>query len=57
MLFSHDTEHSLACIVDLVNSAPSRTRPATRSSCPTSRRCADFVVRHDISEVGALTDA
>ena len=22
MLFSHDTEHSLACAVDLVNSAP-----------------------------------
>ena len=25
MLFSHDIEHSLACVVDLVNTGPTRT--------------------------------
>ena len=34
MLFSHDTEHSLACIVDLVNSAPSRTLGHTEEQLP-----------------------
>ena len=42
VLFSHDTEHSLACIVDLVNSAPSSRHPG--SSSPTSTRSRAFVV-------------
>jgi predicted RNA-binding Zn ribbon-like protein len=53
VLFSHDTERALACIVDLVNSAP--------SSGHAEEQLADldalgaFVVTHDISEVDALT--
>jgi predicted RNA-binding Zn ribbon-like protein len=57
VLFSHDTERSLACIVDLVNTAP--------SSVPSSGlddqlndldALGAFVVEHDISEVGTLTE-
>ena len=58
MLFSHDTERSLACIVDLVNSAASRIPSGhDEEQLPDLASLADFVVRHDISEVGALTEA
>ena len=55
MLFSHDTERSLACIVDLVNSVASRTSGHGEQLSDLAS-LADFVVRHDISEVGALTE-
>ena len=51
MLFSHDTERSLACLVDLVNTAPSRS---TEEQLGDIRALAGFVVRHDVSEVGDL---
>jgi predicted RNA-binding Zn ribbon-like protein len=57
LLFSHDTERSLACVVDLVNSAPSRTPSGTHvEQLPDLGSLAAFVVRHDISEVGELTE-
>lgn len=52
MLFSHDTEHSLACVVDLVNSAPSDT---TVELLPHLDALGDFVHRHDVSDVTRLT--
>src|SRR6188472_1686284 len=56
VLFSHDTERALACIVDLVNSAPS-SGPAGGSGeqLPDLDALRAFVVLHDISEVGDLT--
>jgi len=57
LLFSHDTERSLACVVDLVNSAASRTPSGTHAEqLPDLGSLAAFVVRHDISEVGDLTE-
>lgn len=53
MLFSHDTEHSLACIVDLVNSAPSATTEEQLTDVDALRA---FVVRCEVSEVGALAE-
>ena len=52
MLFSHDTEHSLACVVDLVNSAPTR---GTDEQLRDLDALGDFVARHDVSEVTQLT--
>ena len=52
MPFSHDTEHSLACVVDLVNSAPT---PGTVEMLPDLDALGDFVARHEISEVSRLT--
>lgn len=54
MLFSHDIEHSLICVVDLVNSAPTGAEPEHLGDLDALR---DFVVRHDVSEVGDLSDA
>jgi predicted RNA-binding Zn ribbon-like protein len=54
VLFSHDTEHSLACAVDLVNSAP---RGGTAEGLPDLNALRELVVRHDVSEVGRLTAA
>jgi predicted RNA-binding Zn ribbon-like protein len=57
VLFSHDIEHSLACIVDLVNSR-SPTGPATRALelLPDVAALTAFVARHQVSEVGPLDD-
>ncbi len=55
MLFSHDTEHSLACIVDLVNSGPSIRSPASQEQLTDLDTLEQFVHDHDISEVGELT--
>ena len=55
MLFSHDTEHSLACAVDLVNSAPSGSTGG--EGLPDLAALQDFVRRHDVSDVGRLTPA
>lgn len=54
MLFSHDTEHSLACAVDLVNSAPLGSND---EGLPDLNALREFVVRHDVSEVGRLIAA
>jgi predicted RNA-binding Zn ribbon-like protein len=53
VLFSHDTEHSLACVVDLANSAASGT--ASESLTDLNALHA-FVDRHDVSEVSRLTE-
>jgi predicted RNA-binding Zn ribbon-like protein len=56
VLFSHDTERALLCIVDLVNSAPSSDPSVnTEEQLPDLHALAKFVVRHDVSEVGELT--
>ncbi len=54
MLFSHDTEHSLACAVDLVNSAP---LGSNEEGLPDLAALREFVVRYDVSEVGRLAAA
>ncbi len=56
MLFSHDTEHALECIVDLVNSAPSSgPSSSSKEQLPDLASLARFVAAHDISEVEELT--
>jgi predicted RNA-binding Zn ribbon-like protein len=52
LLFSHDTEHSLACVVDLVNSAPTA---GNEELLPDLDALSDFVARHDVSEITQLT--
>jgi predicted RNA-binding Zn ribbon-like protein len=52
MLFSHDTERALECLVDLVNSAPSSGADEQLTDVEDLRA---FVTRHDVSEVGRLT--
>jgi predicted RNA-binding Zn ribbon-like protein len=54
VLFSHDTEHSLDCIVDLVNSGPGSGSDEQLADLESVR---GFVEQHDISEVGELTEA
>jgi predicted RNA-binding Zn ribbon-like protein len=51
--FSHDTEHALDCVVDLVNSAPSGTADEQLPDLASLRA---FVVGHDVSEVGRLVE-
>jgi predicted RNA-binding Zn ribbon-like protein len=51
VIFSHDTEHSLLAIVDLVNSSP---KVGNGEGLPDLRALADFVRKHDVSEVGHL---
>jgi predicted RNA-binding Zn ribbon-like protein len=52
VLFSHDTENSLACVVDLVNSAPAA---GNDELLPDLDALGDFVVRHDVSGISRLT--
>ena len=52
MLFSHDTEHALACVVDLVNSAPS---DSAEEGLPDLEALDAFVREHDVSEVHELS--
>ena len=52
MLFSHDTEHSLDCVVDLVNSAPSETSEEQLLDLPALRA---FVTAHEVSDVAELS--
>ncbi len=54
MLFSHDVEHALACVVDLVNSA---STGSTAENLDDLEALSAFVTRHDVSEVGRLTQA
>ena len=54
MLFSHDTERALHCIVDLVNSAPTSDAQDLLAGVAALRR---FVAEHRVSEVGELSAA
>jgi hypothetical protein len=55
VLFSHDTERALDCIVELVNSAPASDGDGSDESLPDLSSLADFVQRHRLSEVGEPT--
>jgi hypothetical protein len=57
VLFSHDTERSLACIVDLVNSGAASGGSEAVEELGDLEALRAFVVRHDISEVGTLSEA
>jgi len=52
VLFSHDVEHSLACVVDLLNSDPVA---AGQEQLADLAALESFVQRHEVSEVGALS--
>jgi predicted RNA-binding Zn ribbon-like protein len=52
VLFSHDTEHSLACVVDLVNSG---SRTSDDELLPDLDALGDFVTRHAVSGVSRLS--
>jgi predicted RNA-binding Zn ribbon-like protein len=52
VLFSHDIEHSLACLVDLVNSSP----PSGVELLPDVAALTAFVAAHQVSDVGPLDD-
>lgn len=54
MLFSHDTEHSLACVVDLVNSV---SGDGADEALPDLDALSDFVTRHDVSDIDQLSQA
>jgi predicted RNA-binding Zn ribbon-like protein len=54
VIFSHDTEHSLLCLVDLVNTSPSRS---DSEGLPNRDALCEFVRRHEVSEVDDVTDA
>jgi hypothetical protein len=51
MIFSHDTEHSLLAVVDLVNTGPER---ANVEGLPDLAALQSFVDEHQVSGVGAL---
>jgi predicted RNA-binding Zn ribbon-like protein len=51
VLFSHDVEHALACVVDLANSGSEGG-----AGLDDLDDLAEFVARHRISEVGRLTE-
>ncbi len=53
MLFSHDIEHSLASLVDLVNTAPSA---GNGELLPDLRALRDWVRVQDVSGLGVLTE-
>ena len=53
MIFSHDTEHSLLCVVDLVNSAPRSGSPELLGDVEALR---SFVEQHRVSEIGPLDE-
>lgn len=52
MLFSHDTEHALACVVDLVNSDPTA---AGEEGLPDLQALEAFVQTYAVSEVQTLS--
>ncbi len=54
MLFSHDTEHALASVVDLVNTAPFAGNGELLPDLPALE---EYVRIQDVSEVGPLTMA
>ena len=52
MLFSHDTEHSLASVVDLVNTSPDA---GGGELLPDVQALSGWVRRHDVSGISRLT--
>ncbi|MCL7429247.1 CGNR zinc finger domain-containing protein [Streptomyces sp. YS415] len=54
MLITHDTRCALDAVVDLVNTAPEDDE--TQETLPDVAALADFVRRHDISDVGVLSE-
>ncbi|WP_166354041.1 CGNR zinc finger domain-containing protein [Phytoactinopolyspora limicola] len=54
MTFSHDVQHALGMVVDLVNTAP---EGADQELLPDVEALQGFVADHVISDVGPLTDA
>jgi predicted RNA-binding Zn ribbon-like protein len=53
VLFSHDTEHWLGCVVDLASTVPAHRGDPDRLADLGALQA--FVGRHDVSEVGPLT--
>lgn len=53
-MFSHDTQHSLECMVDLLNTAPA---DGSDELLPDLDALSDFVTRHRVSDVRQLTRA
>jgi predicted RNA-binding Zn ribbon-like protein len=53
VIFSHDTERSLLCVVDLVNSAPRADGAEALEDIGSLER---FVARHRVSEIGPLSE-
>jgi hypothetical protein len=53
VLFGHDTEHALDCVVDLVNTAPSA---GSAERLPDLASLTLFVDEHQVSEVGELSE-
>jgi predicted RNA-binding Zn ribbon-like protein len=51
--FAHDVERSLNIVVDLVNTDPAS---AGEDLLPDANTLREFVVRHDLSEVGRITE-
>jgi predicted RNA-binding Zn ribbon-like protein len=51
--FAHDVEHSLGIVVDLVNTDPASTGDEL---LPDRNALHEFVVEHNVSEVGRITD-
>ncbi|MDT9697693.1 CGNR zinc finger domain-containing protein [Streptomyces sp. P17] len=54
MLITHDTRCALDAVVDLVNTAPEDD--TTADALPDVAALADFVRRHEISDVGVLSE-
>lgn len=54
MTFTHDVEHALESVVDLVNTDPAATGAEQLTGIPS---LANFVHRHAVSEIGRLTHA
>ncbi|MFF3348525.1 CGNR zinc finger domain-containing protein [Streptomyces sp. NPDC002779] len=54
MLITHDTRCALDAVVDLVNTAPDDD--GTQEALPDVAALADFVRRHEISDVGVLSE-
>ncbi|MFE6333214.1 CGNR zinc finger domain-containing protein [Streptomyces sp. NPDC057798] len=54
MLITHDTRCALDAVVDLVNTAPEDDE--TQETLPDVAALADFVRRHEISDVGVLSE-
>ncbi len=54
MIFTHDTEHALAVVVDLINTGAATSGAERLGGLPGLRA---FVERNSFSDVGELTEA
>ncbi|WUI03634.1 CGNR zinc finger domain-containing protein [Spirillospora sp. NBC_00431] len=54
MIFTHDTEHALAVVVDLINTGPATSGAEELTGLPGLHA---FVDRNDFSDIGELTRA